>query len=69
MLLRFLHHADRVNDRAADRHAQNEEIDCEWTWVEQPFSKEAMNVKELEKYMKEVTDPKVLEEAVKEAKH
>lgn len=68
MMLLFLHHADRVNDLAINHQAQTERVECEWVMAERPSGKEAIDVEELEKYMKEVTDPKVIEEAAKEAK-
>lgn len=68
MMLPFLHHADRINDLATNHQALIERIECEWVMVERLSGKEAIDVEELEKYMKEVTDSKVIEEAAKEAK-
>lgn len=67
MVLPFLHHVNRINDLATKNQSPEQQVDHEWVIVEVPASEEAVDVKELEKYMTEMTDPSVLEKAVKEA--
>lgn len=66
MLLPFLHYNDPVGELAASKNSGETRIDCEWVMVERPFSEEVIDIEQLEKYMKESTDPKVIEVANRE---